>query len=71
MKVANYMVEHNIPFAAADHLSPLLRDIFPDSQIAKRYSSARTKTTSMLNLAIAPHFQGKYHKIINPFAVQD
>ena len=47
-------------FAVADHLSPLLRDIFPDSQVAKRYSSARTKTTSMLNLAIAPHFQCKY-----------
>ena len=45
MKVANFMVEHNVPFAVADHLSPLLRVVFPDSQIVKRYSSARTKTT--------------------------
>ena len=59
MKVANFMVQ--CPFAVADHLSPLLRDVFPDSQIVKRYSSARTNTTSMLNLAIAPHFQGKFH----------
>ena len=71
MKVANFMVEHNVPFAVADHLSPLLRVVFPDSQIVKRYSSARTKTTSMLNLAIAPHFQGKYHKITNLFVVKD
>lgn len=56
--MANFMVEHNIPFAVADHLSPILQDVFPDSQIAQRYSSARTKTTSMINLAIAPHFQG-------------
>ena len=63
VKIANFMVEHNVPFAVADHLSPLLRDVFPDSQIAKRYSSARTKTTSMLNLAIAPHFQGKYQVV--------
>ena len=71
VKVANFMVEHNVPFAAADPLSPLLRDVFPDSQIVKRYSSARMKTTSMLNLAITPRFQGKNHKITNLFIVQD
>lgn len=59
--MTNFLVEHNVPFAVADHLSPLLQDVFPDSQIAKHYSSARTKTTSMLNLALAPHFQGKYN----------
>ncbi len=66
VKIANFMVEHNVPFAVADHLSPLLRDVFPDSQIAKRYSSARTKTTCVLNMAIAPHFQGNYkYKALN------
>jgi len=59
VKVANFMVEHNVPFAVSDHLTPLLRDIFPDSQIAKQYSSCRTKTMSILNLAIAPYFHGK------------
>lgn len=59
VKVANFIVEHNLPFAITDHLSPLIHDIFPDSQIAKRYACARTKTTCMLNLAIAPHFQSK------------
>ena len=34
VKVANFMVEHNLPFAVADHLSLLLCDVFPDSQIA-------------------------------------
>ena len=58
VKVTNFLVEHNLPFAITDHLSLLVKDIFPDSQIAKQYSSARTKTTSMLNLAIAPHFKG-------------
>jgi len=64
VKITNFMVEPNLPFAVADHLSPLLQDVFPDSQIARHYSSARTKTTSMLNLAIVPHFQGKYHTIM-------
>ena len=57
--MANFFVEHNIPFAVSDHLTPLFRDIFPDSSIAKEYASCRTKTTCILNLAIAPHFRGK------------
>ena len=59
MKVANFMVEHNIPFSVSDHLTPLLRDIFSDSDIAKGYASCRTKTTNKVNIAIAPYFQGK------------
>ena len=59
MKVANFMVEHNVPLAVSDHLSPLFRDIFPDSSVAKKYASCRTKTICMLNMAITPHFHGK------------
>ncbi len=57
VKVANSMVQHNIPLAFADHLSPLMRTIFPDSEISKAYSSASTKTTCMINGALAPHFK--------------
>ena len=58
VKVVNFIVEHNVPIAVTHHLSPLVREIFTDSEIAKWYASCRTKTTSMINLAIAPHFQG-------------
>ena len=51
------LVKHNIPIALADEITPLLRDIFPDSEIAKNYSSRRTKTACMINGAIAPFFQ--------------
>ena len=38
MKIVNNMlVQHNIPLAFADHLSPI---IFKDSVIARDYSSA-------------------------------
>lgn len=60
MKVSNFLVEHNIPFAVTNHLSPLFRNIFPDSSIAKKYASCSTKTVCMLNLAIAPHFNCKF-----------
>ena len=43
IKVATAIVKHNIPIAFTDHLSPLMKGIFPDSEIAKNYSSARTK----------------------------
>ena len=59
MKTANALVQHNIPLAVADHLSPLFRDIFPDSDIAKGYASASTKTTCIINgwFSLSPHFK--------------
>ena len=44
VKVATLLVQHNVPLALADELTPLFRGVFPDSQIAKNYSSKRTKT---------------------------
>ncbi len=51
------LVQHNIPLALADELTPLFRDVFSDSEIAKNFSSKRTKTACMINGAIAPFFQ--------------
>ena len=57
VKVATLLVQHNILLALADELIPLFRDVFPDSQIAKNYSSKCTKTACIINGAIAPYFQ--------------
>ena len=35
IKMATFVVEHNQPFAVMDHLSDLVKVIFPDSNIAK------------------------------------
>uniref|UniRef100_A0A1X7TWU2 HAT C-terminal dimerisation domain-containing protein n=1 Tax=Amphimedon queenslandica TaxID=400682 RepID=A0A1X7TWU2_AMPQE len=40
VKVTNLLVQHNVPLAVTDHLSPLFREIFTDSKIAKGYASA-------------------------------
>ena len=45
---AHFLVEHNISIAASDHAGPLFRAMFPDSNIAKDYSCARTKTTCII-----------------------
>ena len=57
VKVANLLVQHNIPLAVTDHLGPLVRDIFSDSEIAQHYASARTKTMCIVNGSLAPYFR--------------
>ncbi|XP_033115328.1 uncharacterized protein LOC117115578, partial [Anneissia japonica] len=71
MKVATMLVRNNIPLALSDELTPLFYDIFPDSEIAKRFSSRRTKTACMINGAIAPHYKASLIDIMKngPFSV--
>ncbi|KAK1875833.1 Histone acetyltransferase mst2 [Dissostichus eleginoides] len=57
VKVAVAMVEHNVPFAVADHFSPLYKECFRDSPTAQGFKSASTKTTCIINEAVAPHFK--------------
>ena len=50
----NFVAEHNLPFAMADHFTRLCQQMFPDSKIAKKFSCGRTKTTMIFKYAIAP-----------------
>ena len=50
---AAFIVEHNVPIAVADHAAQLFRSMFPDSKIAKKFSSARTKTRQTLGAIAA------------------
>ena len=51
-----FVAEHNLPMLVADHFSELVKVMFPDSQIAKDFGCRRTKTTHIINRAIAPAF---------------
>lgn len=64
------LAQHNVPLALADHLSPILRDIF-DGDVAKGYACARTKTTAILNNAVAPAFKCELVSIMQnrPFSI--
>ncbi len=61
----------NIPLAFHDQLSPLMRSIFPDSEIATKYNSASTKATCILNQAVAPKLKKKLIDCmkVNPFSM--
>ena len=42
-KLANALVQHNIPLAFTGHLSLLIKEIFPDSEIAYNFALAIPK----------------------------
>ena len=52
---AQYVTEHNSPFSVADHYTQLAMQMFPDSEVARNLSCARTKTTCIIKDALAPH----------------
>ena len=52
--VTNFLVQHNLPIATADHLVLLFKEVFPDSKIAASYASGRTKSSAIINNAIGP-----------------
>ena len=49
------IAQHNASLCLSDHITPMQRKNFPDSEIAKHYHCARTKTACSLNYALAPH----------------
>ena len=53
MKMSVLLAQRNILIALADHLSPLIRN----AEVAKGYACARTKTSCILNRAVAPLFK--------------
>ena len=49
-----FIVQHNISINTAEHLNKLYSKMFPDSKIVKNFHCSRTKTTCILNNALAP-----------------
>lgn len=52
------LAQHNILLSLADHLSPLVRNVC-DGEVASGYACAKTKTSCILNRAIAPEFRAE------------
>jgi hypothetical protein len=51
----NFIVQHNMSFLTADHMTHLYPKMFPDSKIAKQFACSRTKTSCILNNAMMPN----------------
>ena len=46
--MVNFLIEHNLPLAAADHATSMFNTVFVDSKIAKNFACRRTKATNVL-----------------------
>ena len=62
VKMVTFLVEHHLPFQAMDHLSDLVTDIFPESEIAAQFHSRHTKTCAIVKHVLADHFRGGLYK---------
>ena len=54
-----FVSKHNLPFQTSDHATKLFHRMFPDSEIAKKFSCLHTKTAAINNQALAPHYLAK------------
>ena len=67
---AMYTAKHNLSFLSSDHASKLFKVMFPDSEIAKSFSSGHTKTAAVITDGLAPYFHAKtVSNLSTPFSI--
>ncbi|KAG5895140.1 hypothetical protein JTB14_008574 [Gonioctena quinquepunctata] len=59
IKIVSVLMEHNVPFLVMDHLSDVIKDTFPDSEIARQFSCKRTKSSAIAYNVLGGQFEGK------------
>ena len=57
---ANYVAEHKCAFLVADHFSDLVKAMFPDSNIAQKFSCMRSKNLQISSCNIATRCCKRY-----------
>ncbi len=67
---ALFVAKHNLAFLTSDHATKLFKQMFPDSEIAKKFACGRTKCTAILKEALAPYYHAKaIHNMSSPFSI--
>lgn len=64
LKLAAFIVEHNLSFSTMDHLSDLLAGICPDSKVAAGIKCKRTKTTGIVKNIMGPQLHSNLVSIL-------
>jgi hypothetical protein len=60
-------VASHISFQSSDHATKLFHRMFPDSEIAKKFSCGHTKTVAIIKEALTPHYLTKTIKAMSNF----
>lgn len=55
VKMAMLCAKNNIPFSFHDDFNKCVADMFPDSAIARKYSTGKTKATQLIKGKLASH----------------
>ncbi len=67
---AMFIAKHNLAFLSSDHANKLFREMFPDSEIAKKFACGRTKATAIIKEAISPYYHKKaVNSLSNSFSI--
>ena len=71
VKHINFFIQHNIPFAVADHISLMYQEPFLDSKITKNFKCSCTKTTCIMNQAMRPLLRNELTEYVKeePFSL--
>ena len=66
-----FTIEHDLSLNASDHFTKLLPKLCPDSKIARGFRCGRTKTTAILNEALAPDCTQNVVDVLNaqPYSI--
>ena len=56
---SKFIAMHNIPFQASDHATKLFHRMFPDSEVAQKFSCGHAKTAAIIKEALGPHYLEK------------
>lgn len=69
--MAAFIAEHNISFLTSDHMVPLSKSMFADSEIAKSMKCSRTKVTAIITNVIGAQQKDNVASLLNkhPFAL--
>lgn len=59
IKLVGFLATNNLIFTLMNTLTPLLKDIAPDSKIFKGMANKSTKATEIMKIITAKHFKKK------------
>ena len=62
-----FVAQHNLSFQNSDHATKLFHRMFPDSEIARKFSCGHTKTAAIVTNALAPHYLNKATQDMSKF----
>jgi len=66
VKFAQFVAKHNLPFSVADYFTKLAKQLFPNSNIAGKFTLGHMKTTMIVKKALGPRLDANVVQLSEP-----